>query len=112
MAMRYLDDNQFTVAILITEPVPKIKNRNTGEPAKDHETNATIFVADVTVVVDGRADVMPVQVPEPGLGEGLHVGAMVAFTGLRMNAWTMQDDSGQHRCGVSYRAAALTVKAA
>lgn len=90
---------------------PKVKDFATGEVATDKETGAQLVVADVMVVLDGRAEMLQVTVPETGVTKGIKPGAAVAFTGLTASPWE-NTFNGQARHGIAFRAAALTAKAA
>ncbi|MEU4116515.1 hypothetical protein AB0F71_18730 [Kitasatospora sp. NPDC028055] len=89
----------------------KVKDFQTGEIAVDKETGAKLLVADVMFVLDGRAEMISVTVPETGLAKGTKPGALVAFTGLVATPWE-NNFNGQARHGIAFRAAAITAKAA
>ncbi|WP_034094166.1 SCO3933 family regulatory protein [Streptacidiphilus albus] len=90
---------------------PKVKDFATGEIATDKETGTPLVVVEVMVVMDGRAEMLQVTVPETGVTKGIKPGATVAFTALTASAWE-NTFNGQNRHGIAFRATALTAKAA
>jgi hypothetical protein len=90
---------------------PKVKDFATGEIATDKDTGAPLVVADVMVVLDGRAEMLQVTVPETGITKGIKPGATITFTALTASAWE-NTFNGQMRHGIAFRATALTTKAA
>lgn len=90
---------------------PKVKDFATGEIATDKDTGAPLVVADVMVVLDGRAELLQVTVPETGITKGIKPGATITFTALTASAWE-NTFNGQMRHGIAFRATALTAKAA
>ncbi|WP_329138623.1 hypothetical protein OG552_31190 [Streptomyces sp. NBC_01476] len=79
--------------------------------ATDKDTGAPLVVADVMVVLDGRAEMLQVTVPETGITKGIKPGATITFTALTASAWE-NTFNGQMRHGIAFRATALTAKAA
>lgn len=103
-------DTSNAMLMVATEPQPKFKNRETGEIATDRDTGASMYQVGVVFIADGAADVITVNVPEPGIPSGLTAGMPLAVTGLAAVVWE-GNFGGQDRHGVTFRAAALTVKA-
>ncbi|OLZ61162.1 hypothetical protein AVW11_24910 [Streptomyces amritsarensis] len=103
-------DQSQALMILASEPRPQFKDREGRQPAIDRGTGAHVHLVDVMFAFNGRAEVIAVKVPEPGLGKGLKVGLSVVFTGLVASAWE-NEINGKDRHGVSVRADAITVKA-
>ncbi|MCX5122913.1 hypothetical protein ACFWBF_27660 [Streptomyces sp. NPDC060028] len=104
-------DQSQALEILASEPRPQFKDREGREAAIDRATGAQLHQVDVMFAFNGRAEVITVKVPEPGLGKGLKVGMPVVFTGLVASAWE-NEINGKDRHGISLRADAVTVKTA
>lgn len=103
-------DQSQALVILASEPRPRFKDRDGREPSIDRTTGAHMHQVDVMFAFNGRAEVITVNVPEPGLGKGLKVGLPVVFTGLVASAWE-NEINGKDRHGISLRADAITAKA-
>ncbi|WP_434600359.1 hypothetical protein [Streptomyces sp. A5-4] len=103
-------DQSQALEILAAEPRARFKDREGRERAIDRATGAQLHQVDVMFAFNGRAEVITVNVPEPGLGKGLKVGMPVVFTGLVASAWE-NEINGKDRHGISLRADAVTVKA-
>ena len=103
-------DQSQALVILASEPRPRFKDRDSQQPAIDRATATHLHLVDVMFAFNGRAEVITVNVPEPGLGKGLKVGMPVAFTGLVASAWE-NEINGKDRHGISLRADAITAKA-
>ncbi|MFC4515361.1 hypothetical protein [Streptomyces ehimensis] len=96
-----VDTSQMTV-MLIQQPEKKVKNRETGEIARDRATDQALFNVNVAVIVDGKPDAVTIVVPEDGIAEALVPGMPVALPGLVARPW--ENNNGH---GISYRAAAV-----
>ena len=97
-----------TATILLTEaPAPKVRDRQTGEIAKDTVTGETLMTVGVVYIDDGESALIRVSVPESGIAEGLTLGAPVSLPGLVAKPWE-NVFNGQQRHGIAYRAAAVT----
>jgi hypothetical protein len=94
--------------ILLTEaPSPKLRDRQTGEVAKDAVSGETLMRIGVVYIEDGESSLLQVTVPESGVSEGLTLGAPVVLPGLVARPWETFLN-GQQRHGIAYRAAAVT----
>ncbi|MCF2531318.1 SCO3933 family regulatory protein [Yinghuangia soli] len=91
-------------------PVPKVKDKRTGEIAVDHETGVPLVNVTVNFVFDGAVELLTVAVPETGIADDLLPGAMVAMTGMVARSWEMEFN-GRKTHGVSFRAVAVTALA-
>ncbi|WP_435885717.1 SCO3933 family regulatory protein [Streptomyces subrutilus] len=98
------------VCVAGTEPVLKIKDQQTGEVATDRETGDSLYTVTVMLMEDGRAEIMKITVPQPGLVAGLKPGAMVRPVDLFATPWA-RIFNGQLSDGVAYRAARLELVA-
>jgi hypothetical protein len=97
-----------TATILLTEaPEPKVRDRQTGEVAKDAVSGETLMTIGVVYIDDGESALIRVTVPESGVAEGLALGAPVSLPGLVAKPWE-NVFNGQQRHGIAYRAAAVT----
>jgi hypothetical protein len=97
-----------TATILLTEaPAPKVKDRQTGEIAKDAVTGEALMSVGVVYIDEGESSLISVTVPESGVAEGLAVGAPVSLPGLVARPWESVFN-GRSRHGIAYRAAAIT----
>jgi hypothetical protein len=86
--------------ILLTEaPEPKVRDRQTGEVAKDAVSGEALM--------DGESSLIKVTVPESGVSEGLVLGSPVSLPGLVARPWESVFN-GQQRHGIAFRAAAVT----
>jgi hypothetical protein len=97
-----------TATILLTEaPEPKVRDRQTGEVAKDAVSGETLMTIGVVYIDEGESALIRVTVPESGVAEGLALGAPVSLPGLVAKPWE-NVFNGQQRHGIAYRAAAVT----
>jgi hypothetical protein len=93
--------------ILLTEaPEKKVRDRRTGEIAKDAVTGETLMTVGVVYIDDGESSLVRVTVPESGISEGLAVGSPVSLPGLVAKPWE-NVFNGQQKHGITYRAAAV-----
>ncbi|WP_251057253.1 hypothetical protein [Streptomyces sp. ISL-94] len=104
-------DQSQALEILASEPRPRFKDRDGREAAIDRATGSQLHQVDVMFAFNGRAEVITVNVPEPGLGKGLKIGLPVVFTGLVASFWE-NAINGKDRHGISVRADAITVRTA
>jgi hypothetical protein len=81
---------------------PVVKDRQTGELARDRETGQTMYTVHLLVMVvgDARPQVWPVKVA--GEPSGLSQGQPVTVVGLVASDW---ENNGRH--GTSFRATAI-----
>lgn len=94
--------------ILLTEaPEPKVRDRQTGEIAKDAVSGEALMRIGVAYIDEGESSLVHVTVPESGVTEGLTLGAQVALPGLVARPWESVFN-GRERHGIAYRAAAVT----
>ncbi|MGK5446441.1 SCO3933 family regulatory protein [Streptomyces radiopugnans] len=106
--MRTIRVETSTATILLTEaPEPKVRDRQTGEVAKDAVSGETLMTIGVVYIDDGESALIRVTVPESGVAEGLALGAPVSLPGLVAKPWE-NVFNGQQRHGIAYRAAAVT----
>ncbi|WP_326808291.1 hypothetical protein OHB04_24235 [Streptomyces sp. NBC_01775] len=105
--MRTIRVETSTATVLLTEaPEPKVRDRQTGEIAKDATSGETLMKVGVVYIDEGESSLIHVTVPESGVTEGLALGSAVSLPGLVARPW----DSvlgGQQRHGIAYRAAAV-----
>ncbi|SCK24772.1 hypothetical protein H181DRAFT_01886 [Streptomyces sp. WMMB 714] len=93
--------------ILLTEvPEPKVRDRQTGEIAKDAVSGEALMKVGVVYIDEGESSLIHVTVPESGVAEGLTLGAPVSLPGLFARPWESVFN-GQQRHGIAYRAAAV-----
>ncbi|MGP4115202.1 SCO3933 family regulatory protein [Streptomyces sp. 4N509B] len=105
--MRTIRVETTSATILLTEePAPKLRDRRTGEVAKDAVTGETLMRLSVVYIQDGESSLIQVTVPQGGVSEGLTLGAPVALPGLVARPWESVFN-GQERHGIAYRAAAV-----
>ncbi|MGW2336929.1 SCO3933 family regulatory protein [Streptomyces sp. NPDC001685] len=106
--MRVIRVDASAATILLTEaPAPKVRDRQTGEIAKDAMTGETLMTVGVVYIDEGDSSLIQVTVPESGVTEGLTVGAPVSLPGLVARPW-QSVFNGQERHGIAYRATAIT----
>ncbi|GAA3627672.1 hypothetical protein ACLIYM_20690 [Streptomyces fenghuangensis] len=106
--MRTIRVETSTATILLTEaPEPKVRDRQTGEVAKDAVSGETLMTIGVVYIDEGESALIRVTVPESGVAEGLALGAPVSLPGLVAKPWE-NVFNGQQRHGIAYRAAAVT----
>lgn len=109
--MRTIRVETSTATILLTEaPEPKVRDRQTGEVAKDATTGEALMKVGVVYIDEGQSSLIHVTVPESGVSEGLTLGAPVSLPGLIARPWESVFN-GQQRHGIAFRAAALTAGA-
>lgn len=105
--MRSIRVETSTATILLTEaPEPKVRDRQTGEVAKDAVSGEALMRVGVVYIDQGESSLIHVTVPESGVSEGLALGSPVALPGLIARPWESVFN-GQQRHGIAYRAAAV-----
>ncbi|WP_405804071.1 hypothetical protein [Streptomyces sp. NBC_01187] len=105
--MRTIRIDTSTATVLLTEaPEPKVRDRQTGEIAKDATSGETLMKVGVVYIDEGESSLIHVTVPESGVAEGLALGSPVSLPGLVARPWDSVFN-GQQRHGIAYRAAAL-----
>ncbi|MEV5804035.1 SCO3933 family regulatory protein [Streptomyces parvulus] len=105
--MRVIRVDASTATILLTEaPAPKVRDRQTGEIAKDALTGEALVTVGVVYIDEGESSLFQVTVPETGVSEGLTVGAPVSLPGLVARPWESVFN-GKERHGIAYRATAI-----
>ncbi|MET7764928.1 hypothetical protein ABZS86_16760 [Streptomyces sp. NPDC005355] len=93
--------------VLLTEaPEPKVKDRQTGEIAKDVQSGETLMRLGVVYIDGGESALLQVTVPESGVTDGLALGAPVTLIGLIARPWESVFN-GQQRHGIAFRAEAI-----
>ncbi|WKX71089.1 hypothetical protein [Streptomyces sp. XD-27] len=93
--------------VLLTEaPEPKIKDRQTGEIAKDAQTGEKLMKLGVVYIDGGESSLLLVTVPESGVTEGLALGSPVTLIGLIARPWETVFN-GQQWHGITFRADAI-----
>ncbi|MFD3587135.1 hypothetical protein [Streptomyces sp. NPDC058683] len=106
--MRTIRVETTAATILLTEaPEPKVRDRQTGEIAKDAVSGEALMTIGVVYIEDGESALIKVTVPEGGVSEGLVLGSPVSLPGLIARPWESVFN-GQQRHGIAYRAAAVT----
>lgn len=105
--MRVIRVETSSATILLTEaPEPKVKDRQTGEIAKDAVSGESLMKVGVVYIDEGESSLIAVTVPESGVTDGLAVGGPVSLPGLVARPWESVFN-GQARHGIAYRAAAV-----
>ncbi|HLL32848.1 MAG TPA: hypothetical protein VK545_02910 [Streptomyces sp.] len=105
--MRTIRVETSTATILLTEaPEKKVRDRQTGEVAKDAVTGETLMTIGVVYIDEGESALIRVTVPESGVADGLTLGAPVSLPGLVAKPWE-NVFNGQQRHGIAFRAAAV-----
>ncbi|MFE7170069.1 hypothetical protein [Streptomyces sp. NPDC057616] len=105
--MRVIRIDASSATILLTEaPAPKVRDRQTGEIAKDAVSNEVLMTIGVVYIEDGESSLIKVTVPESGVTDGLTLGAPVSLVGLVARPWESVFN-GQQRHGIAYRATAV-----
>ncbi|MFI1014227.1 hypothetical protein [Streptomyces sp. NPDC020965] len=105
--MRSIRVDTSTATVLLTEAAaPKIRDRQTGEIAKDTVSGEALMKVGVVYIDEGESSLIHVTVPESGVTDGLMLGAPVSLPGLVARPWESVFN-GQQRHGVAYRAAAV-----
>ncbi|GGX84495.1 MULTISPECIES: hypothetical protein [Streptomyces] len=106
--MRVIRVETSAATILLTEaPEPKVRDRQTGEIAKDATSGEALMTIGAVYIEDGESSLIKVTVPESGITEGLTLGAPVSLPGLVARPWETVFN-GQQRHGIAFRAAAVT----
>lgn len=101
--MRTIRVETAAATILLTEaPEPKVRDRQTGEIAKDAVSGEALMTLGVVYIEEGESSLIKVTVPE-----GLALGAPVSLPGLVARPWESVFN-GQQRHGIAFRAAAVT----
>jgi hypothetical protein len=86
-------------------PVPRLRDRESGEVRKDRD-GRTLFSVGVCVIQERDSDVVSVTVV--GEPAGLERGAPVVVRNLVASPWEQRDDrTGQLRHGVAFRAESI-----
>ncbi|MFC1434112.1 hypothetical protein ACEZDB_26025 [Streptacidiphilus sp. N1-3] len=105
--MRSIRVETSAATILLTEaPETKVKDRQTGEIAKDAVSGETLKTVGVVYIEDGESSLLKVTIPESGVGDGLALGAPVSLPGLVARPWE-STFNGQQRHGIAFRATAV-----
>ncbi|MGX9887418.1 MULTISPECIES: SCO3933 family regulatory protein [Streptomyces] len=105
--MRVIRVDAASATILLTEaPAPKVRDRQTGEIAKDTVSGEALMTVGVVFIDEGDSSIIQVTIPESGVTEGLTVGAPVSLPGLIARPWESVFN-GQQRHGIAYRATAI-----
>ncbi|MEU0068541.1 hypothetical protein ABZ027_03045 [Streptomyces sp. NPDC006332] len=105
--MRVIRVDASSATILLTEaPTPKVRDRQTGEIAKDTVSGEALMTVGVVFIDEGDSSLIQVTVPESGVTEGLAVGSPVSLPGLIARPWESVFN-GQQRHGIAYRATAI-----
>lgn len=105
--MRVIRVETSTATILLTEaPAPKVRDRQTGEIAKDAVTGEALMTVGVVYIDEGESSLFQVTVPENGVAEGLALGMPVSLPGLVARPWESVFN-GQQRHGIAFRALAV-----
>lgn len=105
--MRVIRVETSAATILLTEaPSPKVRDRQTGEIAKDTVTGEALMTVGVVYIDEGESALIVVTVPESGVAEGLALGSPVSLPGLVARPWESVFN-GQQRHGIAYRALAV-----
>jgi hypothetical protein len=106
--MRTIRVETSAATILLTEaPEPKVRDRQTGEIAKDAVSGESLMTIGVVYIEDGESSLLKVTVPESGVSEGLALGSPVSLPGLVARPWETVFN-GRQRHGLAFRAAAVT----
>ncbi|SEQ71627.1 hypothetical protein SAMN04487983_1007168 [Streptomyces sp. yr375] len=105
--MRVIRVDASTATILLTEaPAPKVRDRQTGEIAKDAVSGEALMTIGVVYIDEGESSLIQVTIPESGVTDGLTVGAPVSLPGLVARPW-QSVFNGRERHGIAYRATAV-----
>ncbi|MET8126062.1 hypothetical protein ABZV67_23325 [Streptomyces sp. NPDC005065] len=105
--MRVIRVDASTATILLTEaPAPKVRDRQTGEIAKDTVSGEALMTIGVVYIDEGESSLIQVTLPESGVTDGLTVGAPVSLPGLVARPW-QSVFNGRERHGIAYRATAV-----
>ncbi|MDT9699798.1 hypothetical protein [Streptomyces sp. P17] len=105
--MRVIRIDASNATILLTEaPSPKVRDRQTGEIAKDAVSGEALMTVGVVYIDEGESSLVQVTIPESGVTDGLAVGAPVSLPGLVARPW-QSVFNGRERHGIAYRATAV-----
>ncbi|MFJ6902520.1 hypothetical protein [Streptomyces hokutonensis] len=105
--MRVIRVETSSATFLLTEaPAPKVRDRQTGEIAKDTLSGEALMTVGVVFIDEGESSLIQVTIPESGVTDGLTVGAPVSLPGLIARPWESVFN-GQQRHGIAYRAMAV-----
>lgn len=105
--MRTIRVETSNATVLLTEaPEPKVRDRQTGEVAKDGVSGEVLMKVGVVYIDEGESSLIHVTVPESGVTEGLTLGSAVSLPGLVARPWESVFN-GQQRHGIAYRATAV-----
>ncbi|MFJ8488659.1 hypothetical protein ACIRBZ_09815 [Streptomyces sp. NPDC094038] len=105
--MRVIRVDASTATILLTEaPAPKVRDRQTGEIAKDAVSGEALMTIGVVYIDEGESSLIQVTIPESGVTDGLTVGAPVSLPGLVARPW-QSVFNGRERHGIACRATAV-----
>ena len=106
--MRVIRIDASSATILLTESAsPKVRDRQTGEIAKDAVSGEALMTVGVVFIDEGESSLIQVTIPESGVTDGLNVGAPVSLPVLIARPWESVFN-GQQRHGIAYRATAIT----
>src|SRR3954468_24228122 len=87
-ALRTIRVETSAATILLTEaPEPKVRDRQTGEIAKDAVSGEALMTVGVVYIDEGESSLIQVTIPESGVTDGLTVGAPVSLPGLVARPW-------------------------
>jgi hypothetical protein len=107
-SVRVIRIDASSATVLLTEaPAPKVRDRKTGEIAKDAVSGEALMTVGVVYIDEGESSLIQVTIPESGVTDGLTVGAPVSLPGLVARPWESVFN-GQQRHGIAYRATAVT----
>lgn len=82
--MRVIRIDASSATILLTEaPSPKVRDRQTGEIAKDTVSGEALMTVGVVFIDEGESSLVQVTIPESGVTDGLTVGAGPRWAALR-----------------------------
>ncbi|CAL9529733.1 hypothetical protein SUDANB6_04031 [Streptomyces sp. enrichment culture] len=109
--MRVIPVDTSNATLMLGAVRPKVKDRQTGEVAVDRDSGTPLVLADVMFVLDGRAEMITVTVPETGIAKNAQPGTAISVDGLCAAPWESVFN-GQSRHGIAYRATAVNAKAA
>ena len=105
--MRTIRVETSNATVLLTEAAEKkVRDRQTGEIAKDAVTGEELMKVGVVFIDGGESSLLQVTVPESGVTEGMALGAPVTLVGLVARPWESVL-GGQQRHGIAFRAEAI-----
>lgn len=91
---------------LVMPVIPKVRDEQTGEIAKDRQTGEAMYIAHLAETSEGRAQLVKVTIPETGQAEGLKPGDLVRPVELTASPWA-NVFGDQVNSGLAYRAKGL-----